>query len=423
MKKENKRKLIENKGITLVALVITIIVLLILAAVSISLVMGDNGILTRAEEAKSSYELSAEEEAFAMDGVPIVVKDLVEQTNGSLLSIEEARSTDMYSRVKNSRYEDTSLATNNIVTIPAGYRITEDTDKINEGIVIENRRGDQWVWIPVDNPSEMYTILSNPTPLQGDTGVTTIYSSKGGIVSGIARGNTGVASAYREPDILVSIENEENMNTYIAEAGFTSTAEKTALQAFAEDLSSSFYNMIESVKRYGGFYIGRYEICGTVDQPILKKGAGVLRYTDWYGLYKACSKFSTYTATSRMLWDCSYDEVCKFISEKGTAEERVNLSDPRTYGNFLDSQAPANTGCYGSPCPAGSCEAWKTHNIYDIVGNMGELTQCAVGTGARVSRGGVYTWYGETGITAHGGNGPTAALHNAGSRPVLYINP
>ena len=40
-----------NKGITLVALVITIIVLLILAGVSISLVVGDNGIMTRAKDA------------------------------------------------------------------------------------------------------------------------------------------------------------------------------------------------------------------------------------------------------------------------------------------------------------------------------------------------------------------------------------
>lgn len=40
-----------NKGITLVALVVTIIVLIILAAVSISLILGDNGIITRAQQA------------------------------------------------------------------------------------------------------------------------------------------------------------------------------------------------------------------------------------------------------------------------------------------------------------------------------------------------------------------------------------
>ena len=50
-----------NKGITLVALVITIIVLLILAGVSISLVVGDNGVLTQAQSAsKNTNQASAD---------------------------------------------------------------------------------------------------------------------------------------------------------------------------------------------------------------------------------------------------------------------------------------------------------------------------------------------------------------------------
>lgn len=46
----------KNKGITLVALVVTIIVLLILAAVSINLVLGENGIVTRAKQAKKDTQ-------------------------------------------------------------------------------------------------------------------------------------------------------------------------------------------------------------------------------------------------------------------------------------------------------------------------------------------------------------------------------
>lgn len=53
-----------EKGITLVALVVTIIVLLILASVSISLVLGDNGIITRAREASTkTTEAQANENA------------------------------------------------------------------------------------------------------------------------------------------------------------------------------------------------------------------------------------------------------------------------------------------------------------------------------------------------------------------------
>ena len=54
----NKR----NSGITLVALVITIIVLLIMAGVSIALVVGDNGVLSKAKEAKTGSLVAEEKE-------------------------------------------------------------------------------------------------------------------------------------------------------------------------------------------------------------------------------------------------------------------------------------------------------------------------------------------------------------------------
>ena len=56
----------QEKGITLVALVITIIVLLILAGVSISLVMGDNGVLSQANNAVNSTELASVKDEISM---------------------------------------------------------------------------------------------------------------------------------------------------------------------------------------------------------------------------------------------------------------------------------------------------------------------------------------------------------------------
>ncbi len=63
MKRNTKRK---NEGITLIALVITIIVLLILAGVTIAMLMGDNGILTKATEAKNDQADATVEEAIAL---------------------------------------------------------------------------------------------------------------------------------------------------------------------------------------------------------------------------------------------------------------------------------------------------------------------------------------------------------------------
>ncbi len=61
--KTNKKQRRNNKGITLIALVITIIVLLILASVSIAMLTGDNGILTQAQRAKEATENAARNEA------------------------------------------------------------------------------------------------------------------------------------------------------------------------------------------------------------------------------------------------------------------------------------------------------------------------------------------------------------------------
>lgn len=61
-KKSNIRLKNDAKGITLVALVITIIVLIILAGVSINLILGDNGIITVAKKAKENIELAKIEE-------------------------------------------------------------------------------------------------------------------------------------------------------------------------------------------------------------------------------------------------------------------------------------------------------------------------------------------------------------------------
>ena len=55
-----------NKGITLIALVVTIVVLLILAGVSISMLTGENGIITQAQKAKEESEIGEEKEAVSI---------------------------------------------------------------------------------------------------------------------------------------------------------------------------------------------------------------------------------------------------------------------------------------------------------------------------------------------------------------------
>ncbi len=75
-----------NKGITLVALVITIIVLLILAGVSISLVVGDNGIMTRAKDAGTKTN-----EADALESFKLSVASLTTEYTAKLYGGEELK--------------------------------------------------------------------------------------------------------------------------------------------------------------------------------------------------------------------------------------------------------------------------------------------------------------------------------------------
>ena len=67
--KEKEKRFKQEKAITLVALVVTIIVLIILAGVSISLVLGDNGIITKAREAKTNYQTAADNEKTSLDSL------------------------------------------------------------------------------------------------------------------------------------------------------------------------------------------------------------------------------------------------------------------------------------------------------------------------------------------------------------------
>lgn len=82
MEKDNK-----NRGITLIALVVTIIVLLILAGISIAMLTGQNGILNRAAEAKEKTRAAQEDESQKLKGY----EDMVAQYTGNLPSREETK--------------------------------------------------------------------------------------------------------------------------------------------------------------------------------------------------------------------------------------------------------------------------------------------------------------------------------------------
>ena len=97
----------KEKGITLIALVITIIVLLILASVSIAMLTGDNGILSQAQKAKENTAQAAQDEENKLDDMDTFIKQYAGDNNLSTKTEEEKREDTLNSlKVLNSEKED-----------------------------------------------------------------------------------------------------------------------------------------------------------------------------------------------------------------------------------------------------------------------------------------------------------------------------
>ena len=149
------------------------------------------------------------------------------------------------------------------------------------------------------------------------------------------------------------------------------------LTDMAIKLKDDYKEMIDSVKKNKGFYVGRYEIGKDENNAPQEKAGNVMNYVNWYHAYSACKSFSKGNVQSRMIWGCQWDQVCRFISSLGDKKVE-SLSDSRSYGNFSNStgDAETNRGSLGEPASTGlRNQAWKTNNIYDFAGNCLEWTQ------------------------------------------------
>ena len=105
----------KQKGITLVALVVTIVVLLIIAGVSINLVLGDNGIVKKAQEAKRKSGEASQNDLTSMNELAKELEDVIDGTGNN-----DNESKFMKENTKVT-YPDGD------VWIPEGFKIAEDS--------------------------------------------------------------------------------------------------------------------------------------------------------------------------------------------------------------------------------------------------------------------------------------------------------
>ena len=387
---------INNKntnGITLIALVITIIVLLILAGVTIATLMGDNGILTKAQQAKTETEEAEEDE------------------------LRKLTALEASTNLENHPYTDKN---GNIATVPAGFAVSqvEGENIIDDGLVVIDSNGNEFVWVPVEITEE-----------EKDAGVTfeskyprTEFADNVPI--------TGLSANYTEP----------YANGYEGEY-------------------KEYQEMIQSVTEYGGFYVGRYEAgCNiqrtddnktTAQTVVVKKGVYVYNYvpwgnepndigittghgTNWDGITGAVklsknfateNDYDTNQVTSTLIYGIQWDMMLRYI-----ADENHNVNNSSNWGNYNNSTGAAaiNCGPINMNFTTGRNEAWKAKNIYDIAGNEEEWTMETIGSGiyigAKIPRGGYFNHeYSTHPASFRGDAGAYLSNSNISFRIALYI--
>ena len=413
-----------TKGITLIALVITIIVLLILAGVSIAMLTGENGILTQAQNAKKETSIAEEKELIALaynavkaeeKGGTVTADKLDKELekdgadaieDGENIKVTFTESQRVYTINSNGTItegtgttptppeeEDNTATVGEIVQpgegnkeytnggstaiIPEGFMIVPGLDNIEEGLVISDNptdteeegktlvaEGNQFVWVPVPEFTEF------------------------------KREHFGTDDQKWWTGTFVTDQMSTN-NMYEPTANGT-------------DSTTEVEKMYKSVNDNKGFYIGRYE-AGTEternenstieDEVLSKKNKFVYNYIGWNsdgtmtgetselgGAVEKARSFSTQSGhtnvTSTLVYGVQWDAVMRWISEDENLAKYLTESTGK--GNY-------NTG---GTIPTGSNPEYQLKNIYDIAGNVWEWTMEAYSTDNRVHRGGTYSYTG-----------------------------
>lgn len=234
----------------------------------------------------------------------------------------------------------------------------DDKDKYANQVDVGNDLvGNQYVWVPVSDASKFYNVDNNGIELLGGTGVKTYKYS----VSSYETMNLPGKVGYREPDTVYYYDNDEKAK----ETGFENFEEMANL------VSNEYSEMIESMEKYRGFYIGRYELSENGEA----KGNPITSVT-WYQLYKNCKELNnTENVKTRMIGGIQWDAVCEWLENCG-----YNVQNSESWGNYEYDEEKRVLQ------ETGSNEKYKANNIYDFAGNCAEWTQEASNVIHRTAR-------------------------------------
>ena len=428
--KKSARKNYSNQtGITLIALVVTIVVLLILAGVSLNAIFSENGIIKRAQDAQNKMDQAAENDQKGINELSNWLDSKINgnsggNTTGGNTTGGDDNPTTTTTKIstlvgkvvdKNTKAED---AYGNKITIPKGFKVlakgtsTESASytysgnnipAVQDGIVIENGTdGNQFVWVPVG------TIKNK----DGSTNTITL-----GRYSNFAKQN----GTYVPAQNANNCTQEVTINTYFKElstfregnTATDSTAQNATARNLAEFISTSLSN--------GGYYIARFEASGTASKITSKYNQTVLGNItqpnaakvarEMYGEVKENNEL---VYASDLVNSYAWDTAIIFIQTYSTE------TDASSYASQNKSTSFANTGKSND----------KYCNIFDMSGNAYEWTTeystYAITSDFRpcVYRGGYYN--ADLGLAINYTSyryyhRTTYSLSDLGLRPLLYV--
>ena len=336
MKKLKEELKYGKKGITLISLVVTIIVLLILAGVTIATLTGETGILNQATKAKEETQIASEDELRKLT--------MLEATT----NLENTIQTD-----KN----------NETITIPAGFAVSqiEGENTISDGLVIIDSNGNEFVWIPVkvDEVFKTYEGYSNgklesklencEEPYSG--GYTTELSEYVAMKNSVLQYDGFYVGRYE-----AGCETERNREN------------QTTPQKVLVKKEINVYNYVP----WGN---AMDDIGITTNHEDDYNGV-----TGAVELSKNFAKENGYiSVTSTLIYGVQWDAIMNFIDSNyatGSCEADSFVRDSTGSGVYT-----------GNLAKTGSNKQYSIKNIYDLAGNANEWTMEAYDTSSRVIRG------------------------------------
>ena len=240
---------------------------------------------------------------------------------------------------KNGEFKDKN---GDIATIPAGFQVSETLgmNTIQEGLVIQDEEGNQFVWIPVDDINDIAKEANNENGNINYEGKLYDFTS----TSAKEKDGYGVGTeSNREPDIISDDNNGDNLyiiNNLLGTTYLNSSELKDTLQ---EDYNT----IIKSISTYHGFYVGRYEISKSSNNIAQSKPDNTVLTTEtgsankWYGLYAYGKTYNTSSVGSSMIWGSQYDAMMRWMQK-----EIIDVTDIGTSNQSLKNIYNLSDGYY-----------------------------------------------------------------------------